>query len=570
MRYDRIFTYFQFLSTPYLCIILKGSCLVSKKHFLQGALILTIAALLSRILGLFYRIPLQQMTGDSGLALYNSVYNIFSTILILVVAGIPVALSKMISEQVTIENDYEEKRIIRLSFRFISLVGVITFFILFFSAGIISKWIGMPDAELAIKSVSFTLLIIPILAILRGFFFGHQNIAPSAVSQVVEQFFRVTTILILTFVLVQGQFSLPVVIAGATFGTVVGVFISTIYLGVKYVRFQKSRKENISDKQVDISKAPSMSQTELYKKIVFFTFAISVSSLMIPLFGLADTFTAVNILRRITEDAQNTFGTYTRFLPFIQLTTIFATSLALSLVPKIAESGIQQNNRDISHSAYLALKLTVLLGMPASVGLALLAKEVNLIFYSDELGSMAFAVIALSSFFLTLGITSVAILQGLGKVYLPAIILIVALVVKIGLNFVLIPYFSITGIAISTFCAYLLMFICNGTIMVRNLPLFYGWRILFLKPMLATFLMGVSVYIGERFVRSYLFTEPSRIQSAIMVFALIVLGLLVYGITILIFKGISKQELLRIPKIGKALVGNLERIGLLKRDQVLE
>ncbi len=543
---------------------------MSKKHFLHGALILTIAALISRILGAVYRIPLKQMTGDSGLAIYGAVYPVFSTILILVVAGIPVALSKLISEQVTIGNLYEEKRITRIALGFISVLGFSSFLMLYFGAGIISTWIGMPVAEMAIKSVSFTLLMIPFLAVLRGFFYGHQHIAPSAISQVIEQIFRVATILIFTTVLVKAEFSLEVVIAGATFGTVIGVLISTIYLSVKYIRFQQTRKDLHREKQKEVRNYSSLHQIDLFKKIFFFTIAISISSLMIPLFGLADTFTAVNLLKITTGssiEAQDWFGVYNRFLPFVQLTTIFATSLALSLVPKIAESGIQQNNRDISHSAYLALKITVLLGLPASVGLALLSSEVNLLFYGDELGSIAFSVIALASFFLTLGITTVAILQGLGSVFLPAMSLLFALIAKVSLNFILIPYFSIIGLAMSTFSAYAFLFLLNGFVMSRKLPAFTGWSRLFVKPVLATFFMTAAVFVSERLLRYYIAPEPTRMQSVLLVALLIGVGLLVYGVTILIINGISKHELLRIPKYGAMIVSFLERLHLLKTEK---
>lgn len=541
---------------------------MSKKHFLHGALILTIAALISRILGAVYRIPLKQMTGDGGLAIYGAVYPVFSTILILVVAGIPVALSKLISEQVALGNYYEEQRITRLALSFISLLGLISFVLLYYGAGLIASWIGMPAAELSIKTVSFTLLIIPLLAVLRGFFYGHQSIAPAAISQVVEQFFRVATIIILTILLVRSDMSVEIVIAGATFATVIGVLISTIYLLIKYLRFQKRREKQ---QVTSLRLGTTMSQSELFKKLFFFTIAISVSSLMIPLFGLADSFTAVNILNNIfgsNEEAQNWFGVYNRFLPFVQLTTIFATSLSLSLVPKIAESGIQQNNRDISHSAFLALKITILLGLPACVGLALLSPEINLLFYQDELGSVAFTVIAFASFFLTLAITTVAILQGLGKVYLPAGILIFALVLKIISNFVLVPYLSITGLAISTFLAYAFIFISNAYVMSRKLPAFTGWTKLFLKPIMASLMMGIILFASERLLRLYIFTEPTRMQTATIVAVLIGIGIFVYGVTILLIKGISKYEIMRIPKLGARIVSLLERIHLLKKDNI--
>lgn len=541
---------------------------MSNRHFLQGALILTIAALISKILGAIYRIPLQQLAGDSGLAIYGAVYPVYSTIMLLVVAGIPVALSKMIAEQVAIGNAVEEKRIVRLSLQFISVLGVFFFLVLFFGANKIARWMGMTEAKLAIQAVSFTLLIIPLLAVLRGFFYGHQHITPSAVSQVIEQTFRVILIITLTYILVNANFSLDVVIAGATFATVVGVLISVVYLMFKYVQFQKKRRltSMVEYNSVGTANQKVLSQFELLKKICFFTIAISVSSLIVPLFGLSDTFTAIHLLKGVTgsdQEAQDWFGVYNRFLPFVQLTTIFATSLALSLIPKIAESDVQKNDRELSHSAYLAIKITVLLAMPASIGLALLSEEINILFYQDSLGSFTFAIVALSSFFLTLGITVIAVLQGMGRVFLPAAILLLTIATKIGLNFLFVPHFSITGIAISTFCAYFFLYLINGYVMARNLPSFMGWMNIFARPLIASLIMGVSVFLSEKSLRHF-YPSPSRMESGLFVVILIGVGLIAYGISILLLKGITKHELLRIPKYGPMIVGMLERLHLLK------
>jgi len=218
---------------------------------------------------MFYRIPLQWLTGDTGVGMYQAVYSIFSVILILVVSGIPVALSKMISEQVAVDNIDEEKRITGLALRFISVLGLLAFLFLFFASPIIEKWTGMTDVSLAIKSVSFTLLFIPLLAVLRGFFYGHQNLTPAASSQVIEQFFRVVTILFLTILLVKWEFSLEYVIAGATFGTVIGVIFSVIYLGWKYIRTERGRSKSNQSINRKVSTYSVMSQAELFKKIFF-------------------------------------------------------------------------------------------------------------------------------------------------------------------------------------------------------------------------------------------------------------------------------------------------------------
>lgn len=542
---------------------------MSKKHFLQGALILSIAAILSRVLGLFYRIPLQQLAGDHGLAMYQAVYPLFTTILVLVVSGIPVVLSKLISEQVALGNEREEKRIIRHTITFISMIGVIVFLLLFFGSSLIAKWIGWPEVSLSIKAVSFALLIIPFLSVLRGVFYGYQNITPAAASQVVEQFFRVITILTLTFLLVRAELNLEVVIAGATFGSVVGVSCSLIYLFIKYLHeVRKKNRHNRAYAAISKTGMP-LGQWDLFRKIFFFTIAVSISALMVPLFGLADSFTGINLLHKALGSqtlAQEWFGIYSRGMPFVQLTTIFATSLALSLVPKIAEAGVVQNNRDISHSTYLALKITILLGLPASVGLALLSPEINILFYGDDRGSTAMAILALSSFFLTLAITAVAILQGMGKIYGPAVFLILAILSKILLNIWFIPLLSISGAAAATFVSYLCLLLLNMLLISRNVPAFVGWRRLFMKPLLATAVMAAGVYAGDHILRDYFLPHPSRLETAILIALLIALGVLVYGVVILLSREITRSELLRIPKVGSFLVVLFSKLRLVREN----
>lgn len=540
---------------------------MNKKHFLQGALILSIAAILSKVLSIFYRIPLQQFTGDEGYGMYQAVYPVFTTVLILIVSGVPIVLSKLISEQVALGNVFIERKILKFTTFFILCIGVISFLAMFFGASLISTWLNWPESALSIRAVSFALLIMPLVAVLRGFFYGHQYMSPAANSQIIEQLFRVITILIMVLFLLQEGFSLSVIIAGATFGTVSGALFSLIYLVIHYVRFQKKRKNwNVPITSSD-SIQGGFGKVDLVKRIIFFTVAVSISSLMVPLLNIADSFTATQLLEKLLGDqasAQKWFGIYSRGIPLVQITTIFATSLALSLIPKISEAEKVQNLRDVSHSSYLALKITIMLGLPASIGLAMLANEVNLLFFGNEQGSLAFSLLSIASFFLTLAITTSAVLQGLGRIYLPAIYLIIALIVKVSLNLVLIPRFSIDGAAIATLCSYGVLLWLNARTVAKSISAFAGWTQYLKIPFMASAIMGLAVMIGDRMVRSFVLPHPSRMETAVLVTLLIGIGVLVYGIMILLFKGISRNEIIRIPKLGAAIVNLLSRLRLIQ------
>ncbi|MBO8171630.1 MAG: oligosaccharide flippase family protein [Bacillaceae bacterium] len=537
---------------------------MTQRHFLYGALILSIAAVISKGLGLIYRIPFQRIAGDDGLAMYQVTYPLFSTLLILIVSGIPIVMSKMISEQAAVGNIAEEKRILRITLILVSMIGFLGFVFLFAGAPYLAEWTGLPEVELSIQTISFALLIIPAIAVLRGYFYGHQMMFPSGSSQVIEQLFRVLAIIFLSFLLVQKGFALPEVVAGATFGTVIGAVFSVLYLFYHYVKFEKGRGR---EGQVSVATGHvSVTRGDILKKVMIFSAAVSISSLMIPLFGLADSFSVVNLLVQsgITADtARDLFGYYSRGLPFVQVSTVFATALALSIVPKIAAEGRVQNTEEISRSTNLAVKVTILLALPASAGLALLAENLNVILYGDGRGSLAIAVLSLSSLFLTLGITTSAVLQGRGNVYRPAVYLLIALGFKLILNLWWVPVYDITGAAFATLGAYAVLVFLNGWAIKRKIEGFQGWTAMFYRPLLATLVMGLAVFAGGRWGLTVLFSEPTKWQLAFVLAVLISVGAVLYFAVILGTRAITKSELRRIPRIGEPLVKWLTRFRLI-------
>lgn len=541
---------------------------MTKRHFLHGALLLSIAALISKVLALFYRIPLQQFTGDAGLAMYQAVYPIYTTIVILIVSGIPIVLSKMISEQVTIGAFPRIRRTLTLSFLFLNSIGILSFLILFFGAEPIAHWVGWEELSTSVRAVSYAMLLVPSLAILRGYFYGLQDQAPPANSQILEQLFRVITIVLLSYLLVAAGYPLQWVIAGATFGTVIGVAAGLFYLifSMRRMRIAElERRHPPSDAPSPVSAGGS-----LFRQIVFYTVAVSISALMVPLLSLADSFTGIKLFQEAfhsLEHAKEAFGVYSRGLPFVQFTTIFANSLGLSLIPRLAEAEKMENKRDIVYASSLALKITILLGLPAAVGLALLSENINILFFGDADGSISMALLSFTSLFLTLSITVVSILQGIGKIYLPALFLILSFALKLFLNLWLIPAYIIEGAAIATLLSYAFLFLLSALLLRKALGSALDWGGLLFRPFLASVGMGAFLFLlGDAF-RFGLLPHLSRLESAIRLSILIPLGVLVYAVLILLLKGITRRELERVPKIGLPLSHFLSRIKLMESKE---
>ncbi|MBR6015484.1 MAG: oligosaccharide flippase family protein, partial [Firmicutes bacterium] len=164
---------------------------MANKSFVRGAAVLAVAGIIIKVLGAFFRIPLGNMIGDEGMAYYQAAYPIYVLFLTLATSGIPIAISRMVSERIAVGNDIEAHRVFKISFLLLFSIGAVSFAICFFGADLIVNAIGLPDAKFAMRSVACALLLVPTMAAFRGYFQGRQNMNPTAVSQVVEQLFRV-------------------------------------------------------------------------------------------------------------------------------------------------------------------------------------------------------------------------------------------------------------------------------------------------------------------------------------------------------------------------------------------
>jgi Membrane protein involved in the export of O-antigen and teichoic acid len=194
----------------------------SHKRFLQGAAILAAASLISKILGVFYRVPYKAITGDVGLYAYAQVYPIYSTLLILATAGFPIAVSKIVAEKLAVGDVAGARRVFHVAAAFLSATGVACFALLFFGAPLIAALMGDPQLTMPIRMVSTALLVVPVMAAIRGYFQGQQNMMPTGVSQVLEQLVRIATILVLAIWAMETGRGVYAAASGALFGSFTG------------------------------------------------------------------------------------------------------------------------------------------------------------------------------------------------------------------------------------------------------------------------------------------------------------------------------------------------------------
>ncbi|KMJ56723.1 polysaccharide biosynthesis protein [Bacillus sp. LL01] len=512
----------------------------------RGAMILTIAGILTKILSAAYRVPFQNIVGDVGFYIYQQVYPFFGVAVILSTYGFPVVISKIIAEHPEETREQAARKIRWVSFFFLTLLGLAFFLLLYFGAPHVAAFMGDIELAILIKIVAFSFLLLPLVSVWRGSFQGLGEMTPTAVSQVSEQLIRVGTILVLSYLLVNAGFSLYEVGAGAIFGSVAGGFAAVLVLLSFYQRRKREQKQTfVTTKMLPSSKS-------IVKVLLLQGFTICISSLLLVLFQMVDAFTIYAWLLESGVDAQSAKelkGVYDRGQPLIQLGTVVATAFSLSLVPYIILS--KRKEAEVKEKISLSIRVSIGVGAGAAVGLAWLIKPVNMMLFSNEEGYNVLLVLGLSILFCSIALTAAAILQGLGNTYLPALFVVIGIGLKYLLNVILIPSYSTMGAASSTLIAFgsvAVMLVLalkkkTGTSIFERMPTIpLLVSIAVMSAALALYLLLTDAFIGH-----------SRPLATIQSLLGVGIGGTIYLLMLIKNHFFTREELLLLP-LGKKLV----------------
>lgn len=550
---------------------------------LGGAAILGAAAVISKLLGTLQKIPLQNMAGDGVFGIYNAVYPLYILILTLATAGIPIAVSKFVSEQMVVGKPLEAKRILKIACTVLSITGLFFFALLYFGAGWIAASIGIAQTETAIKSVAIALLFVPVMAALRGYFQGRQNMVPTAVSQVSEQLVRVITMVALLLIFLHRGTGDEWIAAGATFGSATGAAAGLLIMlaywwkqqsadrGAAYGTTDRMAQPGLQTTTGETDNSPGEPTLKVVSRFLRYALPICLGSLVVPMLTLVDTFTLPRMLiwRGLAEpQALHEFGLYNHGLPLVQLVTMVAGSMSAALVPIIAQARAKNEWNVIRVRSVLAIRFTWLVGLAASFGLAVTAIPLNIMFYTSPEGWETMAILAFTAVFSTINIVSSAVLQGIGEVKMPAVHLLAGAVVKVLFNLLLIPLWGIQGAAIAAIIAYATASALNLRYLhKRNGITVLTWgsivrpfgAITAMCAALAAILLlsGWAINLGIPVL-------PYRLHyTAISLFA-VMAGGAVYGIVLFKTNAITRKELALAPSLGRKIEPFLIRFGLIK------
>ncbi len=505
--------------------------------FLKGAFILTFGSVLSKVLGLFYVIPFEAMVGTKGGTLYQYGYVPYTIVLSFATAGMPLAVSKFISKYNALEEYAVGRKLFRSSLLLMFITGFLAFLALYLVAPVYADFVSVgkdalpvEDVTTVIRAVSFALIIVPFMSIIRGYLQGHEEMEPSAISMVVEQIVRIAFLLGGVFVvlkLMDGD--LVTAISISTFAATVGAAGGLLVLLLAW----KKRKPMLDELLLHDRGTVHISLPQIYKEILISSIPFIFVGIAMPLFQQVDslTFTRAMVsigLDDIAEDALGVLNVFAQKLVLIPMT--LATGFSMALLPSVTKAFVSGNHKLFRQQLDQAFQILLFLTIPAVVGMSVLANPVYSAFYShNPLGTSVLQAYAPTAILFALFSVTASVLQGINQQKFTVLSLLVGFLIKLSLNIPLIRLFETEGSIYATTLGFLAAVLINFVV----ISYFTGYRynLVIRRTALITIFTAIMAFIVwalEVGLSLFLSTE-NRWQAILITGICVVVGGIFYA-----------------------------------------
>lgn len=528
---------------------------VKKDSMIKGVALLSLSGFLVKIISLLYTPIINQILGDEGIGVYGAVYQIFTFMYILTTSGLPNAISKSISEQVSLKNYKDAEACFKLSNLVLGVTGFILAAIMFiFSKQFAVKW-EYPRAALAIKVISPSIFVTAILCSYRGYFQGKNIMKPTAVSQVVEQVFNLIFSLGAAYILIS-SYGVEEGVAGGTVGTTIGALIAVLMVKAAY---NVHIKRVTNSKRYKVSKR-KFSNKALVKRIIRYAVPITIC---VGIQNLGLIIDPMIVKSRLIDMgiASNTadmyFGWIYKYNQLIFVPITITVALGATVLPAISGLVALKDRKGIKEKVEYAIRLCFLVSMPSAVGLSVLAIPIcGLLKFTNNTAELlnvgAWILIPMAVVQL-----QTTIMQGVGSLYTITIYSTIGLIAKIIANYFLIPipWINVKGALIGSAIGFLIPLVLNHLTINKATRCKISLIKSGIKPLLSSFGMGIVVYITYYIVNYVLnFVISGYINNAIATVAAIFMGMFSYAYFLIVSGELGKKELNILPsKVTKLM-----------------
>lgn len=550
----------------------------SKKdsNFLVQGSILAVASIISRIIGLLYRLPMTDIIGDTGNNYYSCAFEIYNIMLIISSYSLPLAVSKLVSARIARGQRRQAYQVFKGALVFAIATGTIVALIVYFGAEFFTDMLQTPLSVFALKILAPVLVVVAVLGVLRGFFQGIGNMLPSAVSQIIEQIINAIVSVWAAYVLFEYGSRIGQVLgdperygaaygaAGGTLGTNLGAVSALLFmLFVFYAYMRIFKKKMRRERNVEVD-----SFAYIMKILIITIIPVLLSSTIYNISGILDqgVFKNIATLQGAKADEIDVWwGVYSgKYKVLINVPISIASAMAASSVPSLSASFAEGNKEAVNTQINAAIRFIMVIAIPCSVGLAVLAKPIFTLLFPGTIATLDMATGmmwagAIAVVFYSLSTLTNGLLQGIDRLKVPVTNAAIALAAHLLLLIALMMFFRLNIYAVLIANAFFAFLVCvlNSAALAKYAGYKQEVWKTFIIPAAASALMGLAAY--GTYTLSYSITKSNLIS---IIFA-IVIAVFTYAVTLLLLKGLSEEELRKFPK-GYLLVSIAKKFHLLK------
>jgi len=546
----------------------------------RGAALLAGAAVLSKLIGVLQKIPLQNIAGDRVFGIYNAVYPFYQLIAVLATAGLPTAVAILIAERLKDgRQQHETRSTLHAALLLLGATGAAGFVVMWLIAGQASQWIGDVETERAIRAASAALLAAPIAAALRGYVQGIGSMGASAASQVTEQTVRVAIMVAVLAISLSAGWGDAAIAAGVMSGSAAGALSGALLLG-GYIWRTGRIKKRFSRTELNIGSENSIpavlvdSRSEVkrgflnitlwkeMKRLAAIALPVALGAVVVPMLGVVDAFMVPRLLQSggaSAVEAMASFGVYSRAQPLVQLVVMVAGAAAAALVPHLVQERLGGDRLMLQQRLSVMQRAAWGVGLAAAAGLVMLAEPINMMLYKDAKGTAAFALVGCTALAGSLNAVTAPLLQSLGAVRAPAVLLLIAALLKGALNAALVPSHGIEGAAASGVVA------LSAAALLGAAALRHAARAAGASPMpwpavlrtaaglaLALAVMAAALLLAERGLSAALAAAlPPRAAATALALTCVAVGACAFGAAAVRGGAFSARELRALPGGGR-------------------
>lgn len=536
---------------------------LSKNNFLIQGSILAISSILSRFIGMLYRIPLTNIVGDVGMGYYSSAYELYNLALILSSYSIPVAVSKLVSMREADKQYRNAFRVFKLALGVAAAVGGLASLVVYLAADAWAKLVGDIPVAIPLRVLAPTILVFAIMGVFRGYFQGKRTMVPTAISQLIEQIVNAFVSVFAAYKLMQlHNASVDVEAYGAAGGTA-GSLVGAIF-GLLFLLFIYGLNRAYIHKKVRKDRTP---EEEGYREI-FVAFLVTVvpiilSQTVYQLSGTIDNAVFGQVMKRLSpeEDTSMLWGIYSnKYRLLTNLPVAVATALGTSIVPALSKTYASGDDRGVRQKIASAVKFNMLIAIPAAVGMGVLAKPIIQLLFSNteiELSAKLLAYGSIAIVFFAYSTLTNGILQGIDRMRLPVYHAAVSLAIHVVMLILFLAVFdmSVYGLVFGNVTYALCVSALNWFAIRKYADYQQEVMHTFLLPLVCAVVMGAVAYLTYHGVH---YLIPSNLAALLPA---IVLAVAVYGVMLIVTKAVSEEEILGFPK-GSAILRLLRKLHL--------